>query len=294
MNFAILFIMSVSWSLHFAFMKSLSAMFSVHLLLFPTLLVMSTFFFVLLHINSMKIKVGRQEIMFFMVAGILGYLAPLFLEFIVSKTMPVGLLVLIVATIPFFTILISTVTKHELVETKHLIAFILGIFGIAPLLLIYKSSNSAIDLSTILITFLIPITYAVYNVYIKVSWPNGLSALQVAFGETVAIAIFSLPFFLHEVQHIALANLCQNLGVLVGFLVSTTIEVWLFFELVKRTSAIYVSFAMLITLIFGYFWGWIYFDEKITFLMLASTICILLSVFSLHTTRLKKIFASNL
>jgi len=78
---------------------------------------------------------NRSTILFYFVCGILGYVAPFLIELAVARHLTAGLLTLIVATAPVWTILIAVLARVEKVSPRQTIGIIIGLCSVVILLI---------------------------------------------------------------------------------------------------------------------------------------------------------------
>lgn len=276
-NFILLLVMGLSWGLHFALIKMAACNCSPFFLLFPTFAGISLLFLLLCKLQGKSLKWNFSIFKFFTIAGVLGYLFPILVELIAAPKMDAGLLTLIVTMTPLMTIFITGVFRIEKIYAPQILASIVGSIAVFLLFIPLDVLSSDPFHAWAIFAFLVPLSYAIYNIYVAKYWPSGLSSLQAAAGESVASAIFAFPLFLMDVSPDQLSIAYTHSYTLIGLILATAIEVWAFFELIRRTGPIYVSFASFTTLLSGFFWGWLLFNEQLTFQMVCSSVLVLLS-----------------
>lgn len=282
MNFALLITMGAAWGLHFALMKMVaSGEGAPLLLLFPTLAGISVGFALIVVARRSLYRPTWAHLRFFVISGLLGYLAPILLELIVAAKIDAGLLTLIVTTNPLITILVAGLMRTEVVRFRQILAAGLGAVAAAALLLPDSALPSTDMRVWVAAAFGIPSLYAVYNVYVAKAWPNDLDPLQVATGESIASALFAFPFFAWVVATSGAAPLAESPLTLVALILATTVEVWAFFELIRRAGAIFVSFSSFAALVGGISWGIFLFAEQMTLWMVGSCALVTASLFLL-------------
>lgn len=286
MNLALLLVMGASWGLHFALVKMLSgAGIPALLLLFPTLLGISVFFAVAIVAKGGLFRPRWPHLRFFVIGGVLGYVAPILVELLVAPNIDAGLLTLIVTTTPLFTIGITAVLGRESVGVRKIVAAGMGAVAAAALLLPDAALPSAGMRAWVVAAFAVPALYAVYNIYVAAAWPSDLDALQVAAGESAASALFAVPFFAWSAVGTGLDALFAEPGPLLALVLATTVEVWAFFELIRRAGAVYVSFASFAALVGGVSWGTLLFAERPTAWMTLSLLLVTASLLVLGRSR---------
>jgi len=283
MNLILLIVMGITWSLHFSLVKMLSNTTSSLFLMFPTLMGISLCFALLQStkslVTALNTLLDRNLVFFYVISGFLGYLIPIFLELYIADKIPAGLLTLIVTTTPIVTIAISLILKIEAVSLQKIIASIVGFVGTSLIFLSDSKDFSNIsEKKWILLAFLVPFTYSLYNIYISKKWPIGLSPIQVALGETIVSAFLLLPLFIFSSFSNSYEILVSHANTIIALTIVTAVEVWSFFELIKRAGPVFVSFSTFVTLIGGFIFGYLFFEEHINFVTAISSLIILSSL----------------
>ncbi len=274
--------MGLSWGLHFVMIKIASCQCSPLFLLFPTFAGISTVFLLLNKLEGKKLTINRGVIKFLVIAGLLGYFFPIYTELLAAAHIDAGLLTLLVTMTPLITIFVAGISKTERIHLRQIIASGLGTIGLLLLFIPTAAMPAESMRLWALVALFVPISYAVYNVYVAKYWPSSLTPLQLATGESIASTIIALPFFLLDLTEAQVTSAYENWDLICAVVLVTAVEVWAFFELIKRAGPIYVSFSSFVTLLSGYFWGWLLLDEQITSWMFFSSIFLLLSFIVLH------------
>jgi drug/metabolite transporter (DMT)-like permease len=99
-------------------------------------------------------------------------------------------------------------------------------------------------------------TYTLDNVYVARCWPQDLTVMQVTGGESFAALVIALLVFLGSGERSPLAMAWgEGHLALVLFAVASIVETLLFYVLIKRAGALFVSMADYISLLAGVLWG---------------------------------------
>ncbi len=102
---------------------------------------------------------------------------------------------IIVATTPVWTLLISAITRVEHLDATRALGTLVGFVAVITVIFATQADGRVDDASAqplwIIAAFLIPLLYALYLLYIANRWPENLDNLQGAQGQaTVALVIF--------------------------------------------------------------------------------------------------------
>ncbi len=290
--------MGTSWSLHIIFIKKLSDVLSPIFLMFPTFLGISILLVLLQSrvniITTYNILRNKKYLSFYLISSFLGYVLPVYLEFYIAEHVYSWLLTLVGTTTPIVTVFLSKIFNIEKVNYRKFLASIIGFLG--TLIIFIPDTQILLNAQAIkwaLLSFSIPFTYAIYNLYIVKKWPLDITSSPsvIATIETVFATILTLPLFLIFISYDHLLILIDKIEHIAYLIIFTTIEVLSFFYLIKRAGAVFVSFSTFITLIEGFAFSNIIFSETINFWALVSGTLVLtvLYLISNEKTILKKL-----
>jgi len=276
-NLTLLVILPLIWALHFAFIKKIDADANVIAALTALLGGLCGFYFLALVIRRELFAFSRKRLVFFTIAGLLAYVLPLAAELLVAPRIDAGVLTMIVSLTPVFTVAVAVAMRLVKPVLRLLLSIAVGAGGIV-LLLLDADPEQASPMIWIIVACTVPFFYAIDALYIEHFWPNGLNALQLAFGETlIAFAIMMVVFMGNGGAVSELVGWFYMKDFLILCLV-TTIEVALFFYLVGQVGALIVNIASYLVLPAGFFWGWLMFDEVINLASFACGICALMAL----------------
>ena len=277
----LLILLPVIWALHFAFIKKIGADTNALAALTALLAALCALYFGVLTLKRQLFIFTRSRLIFFLVAGVLAYVVPLGVEMLAAPKIDAAVLTMIVSLTPVFTVAVAMGLRLIRPAMRLILSVVVGTTGILLLLL---ESNTSVESPTIwiIIACLVPMAYAVDALYVEHFWPLGLTALQVAFGESfVSLLILLTLTLLTGVSGAAIAGWFLQTDFLI-LCVVTAIEVVLFFYLVSTVGAVMVNVASFLVLPAGFFWGWLIFDEVIT---AAGFGCVICAVTALHLAK---------
>ena len=191
----LLFVLSSLWALHFSLVKLVEADNNPFSILVPLLLILCFLFYLVLKINNEIFKFTLRKSIFFIIAGIFAYVIPLYVEFLVAPKIDAGILVLIVSSVPVFTLLIVWLFRLLSINLKLILGTLSGIVGVS--LIMFGNSNNTLNIWAIL-ALIVPLSYSFDAIFMEKFWPSKLNTFQVAFGECIAslILIIFLNFLL--------------------------------------------------------------------------------------------------
>ena len=272
----LLFVLSALWALHFSLVKLVDADKNPLSILVPLLVVLTILFYFVLNFNNQLFKFTFRKSIFFTVAGIFAYIVPLYVEFLVAPKMDSGILVLIVSSVPVFTLIIVWIFRLLDVNVRLILGTFFGLVGIS--IIILGDTNKSVNFWALL-ALIVPLSYSFDAIFMEKYWPNELNTFQVAFGECFAslvlLIIFNFLFDANFSEYIYWISLPSFW--LLTFV--TFIEISLFFYILKIRGAVFINLGSYLVMPAGFLWGFIIFGETFTLVKLVCTLLIISSIF---------------
>tara|TARA_B100000579_G_scaffold133024_1_gene107552 strand:- start:117 stop:1013 length:897 start_codon:yes stop_codon:yes gene_type:complete len=272
----LLFVLSALWALHFSLVKLVDADKNPLSILVPLLVVLTILFYFVLNFNNQLFKFTFRKSIFFTVAGIFAYVVPLYVEFLVAPKMDSGILVLIVSSVPVFTLIIVWIFRLLDVNVRLILGTFFGLVGIS--IIILGDTNKSVNYWALL-ALIVPLSYSFDAIFMEKYWPNELNTFQVAFGECFAslvlLIIFNFLFDTNFSEYIYWISLPSFW--LLTFV--TFIEISLFFYILKIRGAVFINLGSYLVMPAGFLWGFIIFGETFTLVKLVCTLLIISSIF---------------
>lgn len=260
--FALLFMISNAWAMQYMCAKMIGDHgLPVFVALLMVHIVVTAFFAVMLVVQDKLFQFTRQHLLFFAVASFIGNVVSLGVELEVAPHISAGMLTLIIAMAPIFTLFFSLLLRSETVCFRSLCGLAMGLAATLAILwpTVEIGSNQVF---WILLGFVAPASFGAMSVIIWVAWPKDIDAIQVAFGISFSALTFLVPLAI--VQHRFGNPVASFEGVafpLLGFAVSLIAEYWLFAVLTKRGGAVYASCADFGAIALGLFWAFLFMNE---------------------------------
>ena len=272
----LLFVLSSLWALHFSLVKLVEADNNPFSILVPLLFILCVLFFIVLKINNQTFKFTLRKSLFFIIAGIFAYVIPLYVEFLVAPKIDAGILVLIVSSVPVFTLLIVWLFRLLSINLKLILGTLSGIVGVS--LIMFGNSNNTLNIWVIL-ALIVPLSYSFDAIFMEKFWPSKLNTFQVAFGECIASLI--LIIFLNFLLGTSIDEYTYWLKLESFWWLSivTFIEIALFFYILKNNGAVFINLGSYLVMPAGFIWGFIIFGETFTVIKFVSTVFIIGSIF---------------
>ena len=280
----LLFLLSSLWALHFSLVKLVDADKNPFSILVPLLLILCFLFYIILKFYNQIFRFTFKKSIFFIIAGLFAYVIPLYIEFLVAPKMDSGILVLIVSSVPVFTLLIVWIFRLLAVSLRLIFGTIFGLIGIS--LILVGGNDKALNLWA-LIALIVPLSYSFDAIFMEKYWPKKLNTFQVAFGECFASLI--LIIFLNIIIGTNLSEYTYWFNLKSFWLLTfvTFIEISLFFYILKNRGAVFINLGSYLVMPAGFLWGFIIFGETFTLIKFVCTILIISSIFLIGNQEFK-------
>ena len=223
---------------------------------------------------------NREVIVFYVLSGTLGFLAPFALESAVAPNLPVFLFVVIIATMPLVTLALSILVGSERMRTVPIFAVILGFAGAVAILWDTARADPSGQLSAwwVAASFGVPLLYALNTVFVATRWPPSAGPFHVAHAQALIVAVAALLGSLGSgvIADLRLAGL--DLPAMGLIIVGEGLALIVYLRIARDYGATYVSFANYVSMIFAAVLGAIWFGDQLTGLSIGAAFVIVASV----------------
>ncbi len=260
----LLFILGALWGLQFVLLKIATdaSLGEVNILLVAMILLAMGFLAAMV-VAKAWFRPTARHVRFFLMSGLLGFVLPLGGAILAAREISAGVIVLFEALTPIFTIAIVLALRTEAVTPRRLISMTLGLLGIFCVMVPAVMNSGSLSLLGLAFALSLPIVYAIECIYVAARWPTDLRPLQVVTGEAVAGTALLLPclLFWDEPSSAPLSWAYSHWAVLLFVLISF-VEAYLYFYLISRAGAVFVSLASIISMFAGILFGIILIGES--------------------------------
>ena len=223
---------------------------------------------------------------FYLVCAILGYLTPFFVELNVAPHIDAGLLSVIVTSAPIFTVVIALAANTEPVGRRAMLGVAAGFAAAVLLLLPEAATPGSAKIGWMLAAFAVPLTYASYHNFVAKYWPDNTDSWQLAAGEALVAFCILTPVYLYNGDFISPVQDWSRGGWTIAVMVTfSAVEIYLYFELVRRAGAVFVSQANYIMVVAGVFWGMLIFSEQPAAWLWLSAAVLLAALYMTHSDK---------
>ena len=264
---SLLLLLGLLWSIRLSAIKAAGlAGLPVHVVVVISVIGIATFFTGLALVRRVWPPVGRDTVPFYLISGILGFLAPFALESAVAPHLAVFVFVVIIATMPLMTFALSVLTGGERFRLLSILAVGLGFIGAWVILWDTTRAGGPTDQnwSWALIAFGVPLLYAVNTVFVATRWPARATAIHVAHAQSVLVAVCG---GLGSLVTGAVADwpLAVNAAPTLGLIVAGEgLALLVYLRIARDFGATYVSFANYASILFAAVIGALWFGDRLS------------------------------
>lgn len=221
----------------------------------------------------------RRFLIFGLVCAITAYLIPEYLSIAVLRHINAGVLSIVLTTVPIFTYLIALVVREDEFHRRKLLGLVVA-FCAVFLLITSRNSFSTLQINLWLsLSFVIAISYAIYDVYASKAWPENYDSLEVAYGESLFVLVLILPLLVLNFDFKETVETWRSgywFIILLALLWS--IERILYFEAIKKGGAVYAAQASYLAPPVSIVLGMFFFNEPFDITLWLCFVIILASV----------------
>ncbi|MGI9433919.1 MAG: DMT family transporter [Geminicoccaceae bacterium] len=253
----LLFVLGTVWGLQFTLLKvATDASLDEASILAVAMGLMATIFLAATAFTRTWFRPTWQHVRFFLLSGLFGFVLPLGGVILAAREISAGLIVLFEALTPVFALAIAAAFRTEPVTRRRILAIAFGLLSVLAVGGPAAFGLGGISLVGLGFALFVPAVCALDCFYVAAFWPSDLRPLQVVTGEAVAGAFLSALCLLSVGDPAPLFH-SWTIGhwALALFVPISVLEAYLYFYLVRRSGAVFVSLGSLISLFAGIFWG---------------------------------------
>jgi drug/metabolite transporter (DMT)-like permease len=203
---------------------------------------------------------------FYLLSGVMGFLAPFALETVVAPHLPVFVFVVIIATMPLVTLALSILTGNEAPRLRAVIAVCLGFSGAVAIFWDTAGASAGAQASVgwAAAAFGVPLLYAINTVFIASRWPAQVAPVHVAHAQAMIVAVAALlgslaSGALEDWRLVTLSPPAMGLIVL-----GEGLALLVYLRITRDYGATFVSFANYISMVLAAIIGVIWFGDQLT------------------------------
>ena len=260
----VLLLMGTIWGLQFAMLKLAveSGRSELNVLLMALVLI-SVVYAILVALRGRAIRFTRENLVFFVIIAILGYILPMGATLYAAPHLPAGIITLFASLSPIATFAVAIGLRTEPVSRIRIGAMLLGCVSALLVLAPQAELPGYGALVWMLLVLIVPLTYGVESIYVAARWPKGLGVLELGLGEAIVAAILTLPLFFvfGDPASFGIGFSVADLAIVV-FVLCGVFEILMYFWLIRTTGGVLVTFGTFVALFAGIAWGMAIFSER--------------------------------
>ena len=184
----------------------------------------------------------------------------------------------------------SLLFRTETIRLRSVLGLLLGVIGVLLVVVPSGGLPESHMVGWALLALVSPACFAALNVFVDKYSPPKAGITSLSLGICFCSSLILLPFMLASGQiwaPFASSNIGGGWAVITAIGINTLI--WpLFYGTIQITGAFLWSMMNIIAVIFGFFWGWVFFSESPSIWIWLATL-LMLSSFLLIITQTKKI-----
>ncbi|MBR71356.1 MAG: hypothetical protein CMM30_00225 [Rhodospirillaceae bacterium] len=198
------------------------------------------------------------------VSAFLGFAFPFAVFSFVAEKLPSGIAILFVILTPVFTYIWSLAFRLEKIQLRSIVGLLLGISGVLLVVIPSGGLPESHMVGWALLALISPACFGALNVFVEKYSPPKLGIISLSLGICTMSSIILLPVMIITGQvwvPFASSNSDGSWSVISAICINTLI--WpLFYGTIQITGAFTWSMMNIIAVIFGFFWGWVFFSES--------------------------------
>lgn len=214
--------------------------------------------------RGIALHFDRAHLSYYLHVGVLGTAVPSVNLVNTLRELPAGVMVLAIATVPLLTYLGSLAFRMERFDLGRFAGVVLGLAGVAMIVLPSTSLPEADDTMWFLIGMITPVMYSYSAIAAARLRPENGSSVGLAGGMLICIAALLWPIaglagqvYIPNVAAPDLAALCIAIVTLV-----TALAYFLYFELIRAIGPVSISVVGYVVTLTGMIFGMIFFGES--------------------------------
>ncbi len=210
-------------------------------------------------------RLGRRHVVTYVVGGALSIAAPMTLLALAAPRLPSSVITMIVVLAPLLSFVFALPVKLERFRWHGLVGLLFALAGVLLILLPAASLPEPGMVGWVLLTLLVPVVFALFNIFIDLYAPPQEGGLQLGTGILLAAGLMMLPItaIAGEFHFFPGPSIEGDLAVLYATLINTT-RWWLMFIIIRMAGAVFVSQTAYIIVLGGFGWQALFFGGEVS------------------------------
>ena len=210
-------------------------------------------------------RLGRRHVVTYVVGGALSIAAPMTLLALAAPRLPSSVITMIVVLAPILSFVFALPVKLERFRWLGLVGLLCALAGVLLILVPEASLPEPGMALWVLICLLVPVVFALFNIFIDLYAPPQEGGLQLGTGILLAAGLMMLPITaIVGGFHIFPGPSAEgDLAVLYATLINA-VRWWLMFIIIRMAGAIFVSQTAYIIVLGGFGWQALFFGGEVS------------------------------
>ncbi len=243
-------------------------------------LIIATIFMVVLVIwRKSKIVIDAKHILFFAVIAFGGTLIPNFFSYIAAFHLPGGVMALVIALVPIFSLIIALTFRIERFVWMRMVGVFLGAAAIALLVLPESSLPDRSKVVYVFVGLIAPLFYGIEGNYLMLNQPTDTGPIATLFGASVVGLLVTVPLalltgtFINPIDGIGVPELALTLsGIL--HVVAYVGYVWL----VSQAGSVFASQVAYVVTPAGVITSILFLNERPSYFIYAALLILMIGL----------------
>jgi drug/metabolite transporter (DMT)-like permease len=210
---------------------------------------------VVLAIRRKRLPLDKTHLQLYVFCGLIGTIMPTLALFYAAEHVSAGIMAMLMATVPIAAYILSLALRIDKFQVMRTLGIALGVVAVA-LLVLPGSETSITDPLWVLVALLVPLGYAIENVFVAVRSPRGTNATVLVCGMVLTGGLIMTPVMLATGTWYPITWPLSNaeLSVLAIFVVNI-LSYGMFIALIFAAGPVLASMAGYFTVLTGILWG---------------------------------------
>ncbi len=196
-----------------------------------------------------------RHLLFYTVCGILGITLPNALSYAAVLHLPVGIMAIVIATVPMMTLFGAALLRIERPDRRRLTGILLGAAAVALIMLPEQSLPSRTQVLWIILPLITAASYSAENLYLATRCPPECDPLHTICGLSLAATIMLGGLVLASDTGISMSGLVESAAYLVPLSVANVLSYLGFLWLIARAGPVFAAQTGYVVTVSGVLWG---------------------------------------
>lgn len=162
-------------------------------LIFWQLVISAALLTVVVIVRQLPLRWTRRHVMYYLIIAFVGTLIPNTFSLLAIRQLPAGVMAIVIATVPLFSLLLAWFFRIEKPTLIRLTGIVLGVVALMLIAIPEASLPEPDKASWLLVALLAPICYGIEGIYIAARAPRGISSVSTLLGASLVGSLIIAP-----------------------------------------------------------------------------------------------------